>query len=229
MTYLSDFFALFFPRLCPACHNALLKHEEVLCTLCLFQLPKTGFHLLPDNPLCTMFWGRVPLAHVAACCFFRKGGRVQRLIHLLKYHGRQDIGHYMGRMYGQQLRLSGFYDHTEVIVPVPLHPKKKRKRGYNQSECIACGLAESLQIPIDCKTLIRTTASESQTRKSRYGRWENVKEIFAVSDLKALEHKHILLVDDVLTTGSTIEACAAELLKIKGVKISVATLACVIR
>ena len=135
-------------------------------------------------------------------------------------------GQYLGKIYGRDLMNTKFYQGVEVIVPVPLHPKRKRKRGYNQSEWIALGLSESMKIPLDTKTLIRATASESQTKKSRFMRWENVKEIFVVRDLKSLENKHILLVDDVLTTGATMESCAAELLKIRGVKISVVALAC---
>jgi ComF family protein len=226
MNYLTDFVALFFPRLCATCNNALLQHEEILCTLCLHQLPKTNFHTEENNAVSQIFWGRVPIEHTAAWCYFLKGGKMQHLIHLLKYNGRKEIGQCLGKIYGRDLMNTKFYQVVEVIVPVPLHPKRKRKRGYNQSEWIALGLSESMKIPVDTKTLIRATASESQTKKSRFSRWENVKEIFVVRDFKSLENKHILLVDDVLTTGATMESCATELLKIRGVKISVVALAC---
>jgi ComF family protein len=144
----------------------------------------------------------------------------------MKYNGKKEIGHFLGKIYGKDLVNSPFFHDVEVIVPVPLHKKRKWKRGYNQSEYIAMGLSESMRIPLDTKSLIRETASETQTKKSRFRRWENVKEIFAVRDFSSLQNKHILLVDDVITTGATIEACARELLKIQGVKISVVGLAC---
>jgi len=226
MSYFSDFASLFFPRLCETCHNALLRHEEIVCTLCLHQIPRTGFHNEDHNVVSQIFWGRVAIEHVAAWSFFLKGGKVQHLIHLMKYNGKKEIGHFLGKIYGKDLVNSPFFHDVEVIVPVPLHKKRKWKRGYNQSEYIAMGLSESMRIPLDTKSLIRETASETQTKKSRFRRWENVKEIFAVRDFSSLQNKHILLVDDVITTGATIEACARELLKIQGVKISVVGLAC---
>jgi ComF family protein len=229
MNYVSDFLSLFFPRLCATCDAALLRHEEMLCTICLHQLPKTNFHLQNDNPVSRIFWGRVPVEHAAAWCYFQKGSKIQHLIHLLKYNGKKEIGQYLGSIYGQELILSPFYHNIEIIIPVPLHPKRKRKRGYNQSEWIAKGLSETMKIPVDTKTLIRSTASDSQTKKSRFRRWENVKEIFSITNATLLQDKHILLVDDVLTTGATIESCTNELLKINGVKISVVALACPLR
>jgi ComF family protein len=226
MNYLNDFVGLFFPRLCETCRNALLRHEEIICTFCLHQIPQTGFHKEEHNTLSQIFWGRVPIEHVAAWSFFLKGGKVQHLIHQMKYNGKKEIGHFLGKIYGRDLILSPFYHDVEVIIPVPLHKKRKRRRGYNQSECIAAGLSESMGIPIDNKSLFRATASETQTKKSRFKRWENVKEIFVLNDSEYLENKHILLVDDVITTGATIEACAIELLKIHGVKISMVGLAC---
>jgi ComF family protein len=208
---------------------ALLRHEDILCTICFHQLPKTNFHLQENNPVYRIFWGRVTVEHAAAWCYFQKGGKVQHLIHLMKYNGKKEIGQYLGLIYGRELMLSPLYQNVDVIIPVPLHPKKKRKRGYNQSELIAKGLSETMKIPVDTKTLIRTTASDSQTKKSRYRRWENVKEIFCVTNFTLLQNKHILLVDDVLTTGATIDSCATELLKIYGVKISVVALACPVR
>jgi len=161
--------------------------------------------------------------------FFAKGGKVQHLLHLLKYKGKKEIGEYIGKIYGEDLKKSLFYSDIDVIIPVPLHPRRKRKRGYNQSEIFAKGLSESLVKPYDTRTLIRTYASETQTKKSRFRRWENVKEIFDLKDHQHLINKHILLVDDVVTTGATLEACASMLLKIPGVKVSIATIACAIR
>jgi ComF family protein len=182
---------------------------------------------VPNNVLTDTFYGRIPVEYAAAWCFFRTGGRVQHLIHQMKYKGQKDLGQFMGKLYGQDLTNSDLAREVEVIVPVPLHPKKQRKRGYNQSEYIARGLSEALKIPIDTKSLVRTTASDSQTKKNRKMRWENVKEIFVIKDLESLENKHVLLIDDVLTTGATMEACATELLKVRGIRISIAALACV--
>ncbi|MEI6853170.1 MAG: ComF family protein [Bacteroidota bacterium] len=229
MSLLRDFISLFFPRLCAACDAALLSHEEVLCTLCWHQLPLTGFHKLDDNAVSRIFWGRVNITHAAALCYFQKGGKVQHLIHLMKYKGRKEIGEYLGKIYGKQLRDVELYRDVDVIVPVPLHRRKQRKRGFNQSEYIARGLSVSMKLPIDTKSLVRVTHSESQTRKSRLKRWENVKEIFVVKEVKTLQNKHVLLVDDVLTTGATIEACSRELLKIQGVSVSVVALASPVR
>jgi len=229
VSYLFDFFSLFFPRICLSCGNNLFRHEEVLCTYCLHQLPKTSFSSQEDNPVFRNFWGRTNISHATSMYFFAKGGKVQHLLHLLKYKGKKEIGEYIGKIYGEDLKKSLFYSDIDVIIPVPLHPRRKRKRGYNQSEIFAKGLSESLVKPYDTRTLIRTYASETQTKKSRFRRWENVKEIFDLKDHQHLINKHILLVDDVVTTGATLEACASMLLKIPGVKVSIATIACAIR
>jgi len=229
VSYIYDFFSLFFPRICYSCENTLLKHEEVLCSYCLHQLPKTNFADDEDNPVVRIFWGRVNINHASSMYYFSKGGKVQHLMHQLKYKGKKEIGLYLGKLYGDSLKKSPFYNSVDVIIPVPLHPKRLRKRGYNQSEMFARGLSGSFSKPFDIKTLVRTYASETQTKKSRFRRWENVKEIFALKNHQHLINKHILLVDDVVTTGATLDACAAMLLNIPGVKISIATIACAIR
>lgn len=229
MSLLYDFIGLFFPRICYSCNNTLLQHEEVLCTFCLYQLPKTNFHLEEENHVFKNFWGRANISHATALYYFQKGSKVQHLIHQLKYKGKQEIGFYLGKTYGQDLLQSDFYKDVDIVIPVPLHPRKKRKRGYNQSESFAMGLASSMKISCDTKTLVRTTASQTQTKKSRFKRWENVKEIFAVKNIQHLQNKHILLVDDVITTGATIEACANKLFEIPGIKISVAAIACTVK
>ena len=226
MSLFYDFLCLIYPRLCYACNASLSQHEDVLCAICQFHLPKTNYHLDDDNPLAKNFWGRVPIAHVAALYHFKKGGNVQNLIHQFKYNGKTEIGTYIGESYGKDLLQSDFFKDVEVVIPVPLHKRKKRKRGFNQSEIFAKGLSTAMQIPCDTKTLVRTTASKTQTKKSRFKRWENVKEIFAITDTASLKGKHILLVDDVITTGATIEACVNQLLTISDVKISVAAMAC---
>jgi len=226
--YLDDLFSLFYPRICIACGNTLFRHEETLCTYCLFHLSKTNFHKEADNPVSRIFWGRVPLTSAAACYHFGKGGKVQHLIHQLKYKDHQEIGVYIGKLYGLELRESSFFSGVDTVIPVPLHRSKQRKRGYNQSEQFAIGLCSSMSAKLDVHSLYRTFASETQTRKSRFSRWENVKEIFAIRDEETLQGKHLLLVDDVITTGATIEACASMLLKVPKVKVSVAAIACTI-
>lgn len=229
MGWFYDFFSLFFPRVCYSCGNTLLQHEEVLCSYCLHQLPRTNFHTEKDNPVSRIFWGRVNISYASSMFFFTKGSKVQHLLHQLKYKDKKEIGVYVGKLFGRSLQESPFYSDVDVIIPVPLHPKKQRKRGYNQSEMFARGLSESFSRPYDIHTLIRTYASETQTKKSRFRRWENVKEIFAVRNYQHLTGKHILLVDDVVTTGATLESCAARLLEIPGARISIATIACAIR
>ncbi|MDP4292790.1 MAG: phosphoribosyltransferase family protein, partial [Bacteroidota bacterium] len=161
----------------------------------------------------------------AAFLYFNKGSKVQHLIHRFKYKGRHQIGTYLGRVYGHELAQSVPYNTVDMIIPVPLFKKKQKKRGYNQSEIFARGLAEALHVPVETNLLFRIRESESQTRKTREERWENVKEIFSVPHPEHLEDKHILLVDDVMTTGATLEACAASLMKDSNVRISVVTIA----
>jgi len=222
---ITDFISLLYPRLCMACGNSLFRHEQVLCTQCLFELPKTNFHRLPGNPLDKVFWGRVPVDRTATLYYFIKGGKVQHLVHQLKYKGQKEVGIYMGKLLGNDLKANPGFHSISKIIPVPLHPNKLRKRGYNQSEQFAIGLAESTGIELDVKSFVRTIATETQTRKSRFARFENVKEIFKVTTPSELENKHILLVDDVITTGSTLESCANILLQVPGVRISVAAIA----
>ncbi len=225
MNYFQDFISLFYPNNCVACQNALYRNEYIICTSCLFHLPKTNYHLEKDNPISKIFWGRSDIEIAASFYFFIKAGKVQHLIHQLKYKGKKEIGIFIGELYGKELLKSEFFQNIDVIIPVPLHPKKEKKRGYNQSEMFGIGLSTSMQIPLDKTTLIRTYASETQTKKSRFKRWENVNEIFDLQNADLLENKHTLLIDDVITTGATIEACANMLKKIKDVKISIVSIA----
>jgi len=225
MNFFQDFFSLIYPNNCMACGNNLFRNEHLICTACLFHLPKTNYHLEPDNPISQTFWGRTSINTAAACYFFTKAGKVQHLVHQLKYKGKKEVGVFIGEIYGKELIKAPGFERTDVIIPVPLHPSKEKKRGYNQSEVFAIGLSASMDVPIDTKTLIRTYASETQTRKTRFKRWENVKEIFSLQDKEKLKNKHILLVDDVITTGATIEACANLLNTIEGVTINIASIA----
>ncbi len=224
---IQNFLSLLYPRHCEACGNALHHKEKVLCLSCLYNLPRTNYSAEAGNPLEKLFWGKIRLEHVCALFFFSKGSPYRRLLHNLKYKGKTAIGIEMGRRLGLELKSSMLYHTVDAIVPIPLHPKKQRRRGYNQSEQIAAGIAESTGWTIDSRSVMRREFTNTQTRKTRLDRWENVSEVFAVKNAGALRNKHILLVDDVITTGATIEACAQQLLKVEGCKVSVAALACV--
>lgn len=175
------------------------------------------------------FAGRIHPAHATAMLYFNKGSHVQNLIHQLKYKGRKDVGVWFGQQMGLELKKSSFYQNIDLVVPVPLHPERLARRGYNQSEEFARGIAEIMQLEFNCNLLIRNKASETQTRKSRFSRWENVSDIFSRGNIEIYKLNHILLVDDVITTGSTIEACFQELKKSGNVSISIAAIATAIR
>lgn len=224
-SYLADFVALLFPELCPACGENLVAGERIICTDCLYNLPKTNFHQQPDNIVAQQFWGKLPLQGAYALYYFAKGGKVQNLLHHFKYKGMQQIGNLLGEIAGKQLKENPNFASAEIIIPVPLHGSRLRKRGYNQSACFAHGLAAKLNAIVDEDNLIRTHATETQTHKSRFVRFENMQEVFRVQYPERIAGKHILLVDDVVTTGSTLEACGAELLKVNDVKLSIATIA----
>jgi ComF family protein len=172
-----------------------------------------------------LFWGRCLIEKAAAFSFYNKGSRIRNLIHNLKYKGVTEVGFELGRIYGLSLRSSGFMDDVDLIIPVPLHPSKKRSRGFNQCDIISSGLSDVSGVPVDTDSLVRVTVSDTQTKRSRYERWTNVEGIFMVADSENLRGQHILLVDDVITTGSTIESCTNELLKVEGVRVSVVALA----
>lgn len=224
-TYLADFVSLLFPELCPACGESLVAGENIICTDCLYSLPMTNFHRQPDNIVAQQFWGKLPLQGAYSLYHFTKGGKVQSLMHHFKYKGIQQIGNILGEIAGKQLRESAVFASVDIIIPVPLHKKRLHQRGYNQSTCFAQGLATKLDAIVDDNNLVRTHATETQTHKGRFMRFENMQEVFRVEEPDQLKGKHILLVDDVVTTGSTLEACGQELLKVDGVRLSIATIA----
>jgi len=224
-SYLADFIALIFPQLCPACHASLISGEDIICTDCLYNLPFTNFHLQPDNVVAQQFWGKLPVEAAYALYFFNKGGKVQQMMHHFKYDGMQRIGNITGAIAGKQLAQNNTFKTVDHIIPVPLHKKRYRERGYNQSACFAEGLAEKLKATVEIDNLVRAVSTKTQTHKSRFARFENMKEVFAVAHPERLANKHVLLVDDIVTTGSTLEACGIELLKVPGLKLSIATIA----
>jgi len=223
--YLADFVSLLFPQLCAACCESLVANERLICTDCLYNLPFTNFHFEPDNVVARQFWGKIPVEGAFALYYFNKGGKIQNLMHQFKYKGVRQIGNLLGNIAGGQLAKNDVFKSIDLIIPVPLHKKRLRERGYNQSACFAEGLGEILNVPVEINNLVRINATETQTHKSRFARFENMQEVFAVTAPERLVNKHVLLVDDVITTGSTLEACGAQLLKTDGLKLSIATIA----
>lgn len=221
IAWLRDFVALFFPRICVSCKKSLLLHEVVICSMCKHKLPYAKYVENPMNKAFMVFYGKIVLHSCYSFLIYRKGNRAQQLIHQLKYHGRQDVGLFLGREFGKELLEKEILIDADYILPVPLHPKKEKKRGYNQSDLIAEGLSEVMDIAVRKDILKRNKNSQSQTKRGRYERWENVSTIFALNNSTGLKGSHIILVDDVITTGSTLEACALALREVEGVRISV--------
>ena len=220
---LDDFVGLFYPNLCLGCGEALYKNEKYICTKCLYSLPKTNFHKSRKNMVSELFWGKVPIQFATSYSYFHKKGVLQNIILNLKYKGEKEVGMELGKHLGRELKTSDFAS-IDTIIPVPLHKKRLKKRGYNQSEWIAKGISEIMGKPIDNKSVIRTINTETQTKKTKAQRWENVKDIFQVKNKNEIINKHVLLIDDIITTGSTLEACASVILKEKNTSVSIATL-----
>lgn len=225
LRWLDNLFGLFYPNLCLACGRNLPSRQEGVCLSCLYKLPRTNFHLQAENAFTERFWGRIPLQAGAAFLHFTKGGRTQRLIHHLKYEGKREAGIFLGRLYGQALREAPVFRETTLILPVPLHPRKQHQRGYNQSALFARGLSETMGIPCIKDGLKRIGHTATQTKKSRLERFDNVENAFVIPNPGRIENQHVLLVDDVITTGATLEACALKILEAPGAKVSMATIA----
>ena len=224
--FINHFINLFYPQVCSACGNLLMYNEDTVCLTCRYLLPKTLYERNRDNPLAQSFWGQIDFHAVTSEFFFSKTGKVQRLLHQLKYKGDKEAGFFLGQQIGESIKDVELFRDIDCLVPIPLHPKKEHLRGYNQSHIIAQGIEEKMKIPIVKDCLFRKVFTSTQTKKSREERWENVKDIFDVKDKRRLENKHILLIDDVLTTGATLMAAGKTLSQIKNIKMSVATAAC---
>lgn len=222
---LNNLLELFFPPLCITCSNRLISQEKFLCLNCWADLPVTNFQLDANNKVAQLFWGRVQIENATSFFSYKKGSKYPKLIHFIKYKGLKELGFETGRRFGFVLAGSLNFNSVDMIVPVPLHPRKQKKRGYNQSECIARGMAESMQKKVLTNNLFRKEYTSTQTKKNRFERWQNVDRIFDINNPEVFSGKHILLVDDVVTTGATLEACAFQLLKLKNAKVSIATLA----
>lgn len=224
--YLDDFVSLLFPNLCQACEQPLAKGEETICLMCQYDLPETKFYLEKDNAVAKLFWGRVEIENACSFYFFESKTKIQHLLHKLKYHGKKEIAQKIGQLFGEKLKDIESYQSLDLILPVPLHGKRIRERGYNQSDHFAMGLSETMDLEWSDKVLARKQYTKTQTGKTRYERWNNVMSAFEVTNPEAIEDKHVLLVDDVVTTGATLEACAKTLLASANTKVSIATIAC---
>lgn len=214
----------FYPNSCPVCQTKLLPKEMGVCLQCIYKLPKTNNFEEVNNFGEVLLAGRFPFERVSSFAFFTKEGLLQSLIHELKYNNKPIIGNLLGTLFGADLLGSNFLQPIDVIVPVPLHPKKKLIRGYNQAEAFAQGISKATSLPVSVDELIRVVNNPTQTNRTKSQRWDNVKGIFDVKSKDAFHNKHVLLVDDVITTGSTLEACVNALLQCSNVKISIATI-----
>lgn len=220
----SPLFHLFFPHNCVGCGNDIIDEDNFLCLVCINELPHTNFALHANNPVEKIFWGRVPVTSAMSEFYFSKASIIQNLIHEFKYRGNKKVGHYLGNLMGKSLLNSNRFM-VDAIIPIPLFQKKEMKRGYNQAEILCKGISDMLNAPVVTRNVIRIIHTETQTKKGRSERWQNVEKTFSIKEPQSLVGKHILLVDDVITTGATLEACSMEILKIPNVRLSIATLA----
>jgi ComF family protein len=209
---LGDFVSLFFPRYCAGCEDALAKGEELICSRCILEMPRSNYHLEVENPFYNKFKGRIPVKYVMSLFQFVKASRVQHVLHALKYRNKPELGQLLGKVYGEELLECGYAKEFDIVIPVPLHASKKKRRGYNQSEEFGVGLAEAWSISCNDNYLKRLYMTETQTKKTRLRRWENVKEVFSLEAPDQIKDRRILLVDDVVTTGATLEVAGRVLL-----------------
>ena len=225
MKWIDDLKELLFPRYCKVCRRRLAHNEQHLCVSCLLELPRTHYERTPNNLLMQHFMEWPEVVAATSYFYYDKEGRYSSLIHHLKYYDHPEVGTYLGRLAATELRASGFFEGIDLIIPVPLSKNKLRKRGYNQCDYIAQGISQIIGADLHTHCIERTVNTDTQTRKSRSERWKNTEKIFQVTHADALKGKHILLVDDVATTGATLHACTSAILKVPNVRISVFTLA----
>lgn len=222
---LSPFIHFFYPHTCIGCGSDIIEKENFLCLECINELPHTNFALHSNNPLEKFFWGRMPVTSGMSEFYFSKASAIQNCIHEFKYKGNIKLGLYLGRMMGKSILNSNRFSNIDLLIPLPLFTRKEFKRGFNQSSILCNGINEITNIPVMVNNVIRIKATETQTKKGRIERWENVEKSFSVADAETLKGKHVLLVDDVITTGATIEACGSQILKVEDAKLSIASLA----
>ena len=225
MALINDFLSLIYPRHCEACANNLFTHELFLCNYCKLNLPKSNYHKNTNSELANTFSGRVPVHTAAAYYLYEKSGKIQKLLHAIKYQEQKELAEYLGQLYGAELSKDGGFSSIDLIIPIPLHKNKLKARGFNQSEWFAKGLAKGLNKTLDVSSLARVVDTATQTKKRKFQRWENVEGIFKLTTETMPSNKHVLLVDDVVTTGATIEACWQALKHVPGIKVSLASIA----
>jgi competence protein ComFC len=225
MRFIKDVFNLFYPEVCMCCKEHLTINEDVICLQCRHDLPLARFSHEQNNLVEKSFYGRIPLEQATALFYFLKKGKVQSLIHELKYNNQQQVGTFIGNWLSDEILDSNRFKMIDYIIPVPLHPKKLKKRGFNQVTTFGKSLSKNLKIPYLENLLVRKSSTKTQTKKVRFDRWKNVQELFFVENNLTLENKHILLIDDVITTGATLEACYVALNNSKNIKISIACMA----
>lgn len=216
---------LFFPKVCYACHNLLNDNEDTICMNCRHDLPITNFHFDNNDSVAKVLYGRAKIENGTALFRFEKKGNVQRLIHNLKYKDHEHIGFVLGNWLGGELKTLESYKNIDVVIPVPLHKNKLKKRGYNQVALFGQQVAEALNVDYLDDVLVKVTNTKSQVNKKRLARWTNSDELFTLKNIEAIDNKHILVVDDIITTGATLEACISVLNQAKNIKISIATMA----
>ncbi|MGY8943080.1 MAG: ComF family protein [Flavobacteriales bacterium] len=224
MKLLKDLFYLFYPNICANCNEQLLQNEKVICTFCRHDLPLTNFQSYTKNKVSRIFSGRITIEKAYALLFFRKQGVTKNLIHDLKYKGNEEVGVFFGNWIGEIVAKNKEFSTVDFIVPVPIHAKKKKIRGYNQVTKFGECLSMHLKVPLNEDVLIRQSATKTQTLKSRFERFNDLESKFSAKNTSIFKEKHILIIDDVITTGATLEACAQELLKTPGIKISILTM-----
>lgn len=214
---------LLFPEVCPGCGNEIYGSESLLCIHCINEMPETNFERKAFNPIEKKFWGRIPLADAAALFYFSRESLMQRLMHQLKYKGNKDLGFQLGTMMGKKIADSGRF-YPDVLVPLPLFPSRERKRGYNQAQVLCEGMSEILRIPVVSNAVSRPMFTETQTKKGRVERWKNIEGKFVLDKPALLANRSVMLVDDVITTGATLESCGIEILKAENIELSLLTL-----
>ena len=224
-TIFSDTLHLFYPHICAGCGSDLLSQSNLLCLKCVTNLPQTNFAQHANNPIEKIFWGRIPLTAAHSEFYFSKDSLIQQLIHQLKYKGNIAIGNYLGELMGKTLLASNRFNTIDALIPLPLYPDKERKRGYNQAAIICDGMSAIMNVPVIKSIVLRQRYTDTQTKKHRTERWENVAGSFSIKDESKLRGKNLLLVDDVVTTGATLEACGTMMAGIDKVTLSIATLA----
>jgi competence protein ComFC len=225
MKMTDDIFNIFFPETCMICAREVEMRGHLICFYCLSELPLTHFSFMAKNRIENSFRGRIPITSASSLLYFHKKGPVQKLLHQLKYHNKQEIGTYFGDWLGEELLSSKRFETIDFILPVPLHPDKQKKRGYNQVTTFAEGLSGKTKAQMLPDLLVKNSNSLSQTHKNRIERNENKRNDFKLRDHKILQDKHVLLVDDIITSGSTLEGCWEPLSKVNGIKISLASMA----